>query len=286
MKSLPIKYQSPLGLLNNALEKGNVQHLRFHVSPPLSLFIEHYWYVSWDLRAGAGQRDDEDLSQKILTHPSVHVSMENQQARLYGVQSKVFVRRLSGQSQVLGIKFKPAGFYPYFNNSLHLLSNKIVDFSELNDNAFSEIVTQCSCQLAQTAAASPAIATLVQQLDRQLARAVPDVDDKLLSDMQRVEELIGVIKDTPRFKVADLCQQVNLSQRQAQRLCQKLVGVTPKWLVNRYRMHWIAEELKHGDTEWSRFVEHFGYSDQAHFINDFKKHIGNTPGDYVKALYV
>ena len=73
----------------------------------------------------------------------------------------------------------------------------------------------------------------------------------------------------------------NRPTRALQRLFGDYVGVSPKWVIKRYRLHEAVEQLAGGrPPEWSALAQNLGYFDQAHFIRDFKRLVGRTPADY------
>jgi AraC-like DNA-binding protein len=100
-----------------------------------------------------------------------------------------------------------------------------------------------------------------------------------------VSEIVyAVAKDSGILKVQDLVALYLLNTRTLQRLFAKYVGVSPKWVIQRYRLHEAAERLV-GPTPISQstLALSLGYSDQAHFIRDFKAIVGMSPAAYAKA---
>ena len=76
-----------------------------------------------------------------------------------------------------------------------------------------------------------------------------------------------------------------MSLRALQRLFNDAVGVGPKWVINRYRMHEAVARVQAGQpVSWAALAQDLGYFDQAHFIADFRKLVGRTPGDYAQAM--
>jgi AraC-like DNA-binding protein len=66
-----------------------------------------------------------------------------------------------------------------------------------------------------------------------------------------------------------------------QRLFREYVGVSPKWVLQRYRLHEAAARLAEGTPgTWAAVAADLGYSDQSHFIRDFTRAVGLTPGAY------
>jgi AraC-like DNA-binding protein len=74
-----------------------------------------------------------------------------------------------------------------------------------------------------------------------------------------------------------------LGMRTLQRLFSDEFGIGPKWVINRFRLHEALEQMQQGrDVRWSELALELGYSDQAHFIRDFKALVGRTPADYAR----
>jgi AraC-like DNA-binding protein len=84
--------------------------------------------------------------------------------------------------------------------------------------------------------------------------------------------------------VAELAARHGVSQRTLQRLFRDHVGVGPKWVLKRYRMHEAAERIAAGEADdLGRLALDLGYFDQAHFTRDFGAQIGRSPAAYARA---
>ena len=61
------------------------------------------------------------------------------------------------------------------------------------------------------------------------------------------------------------------------------VGVSPKWVIQRYRLQEAAERLAEGRaTSLETLALELGFFDQAHFCRDFKALVGRTPAEYAR----
>jgi AraC-like DNA-binding protein len=59
------------------------------------------------------------------------------------------------------------------------------------------------------------------------------------------------------------------------------VGVSPKWVLQRYRLQEAAERMASGEaTDPAELALDLGYFDQAHFGNDFRRYVGIPPAAY------
>ena len=83
--------------------------------------------------------------------------------------------------------------------------------------------------------------------------------------------------------VEQVVERWRFGKRTLQQLFNSYVGVGPKWVINRYRLHEAVERLQEGaNINFSELAMELGYFDQAHFIRDFRKLVGCTPAAYTR----
>jgi AraC-like DNA-binding protein len=94
--------------------------------------------------------------------------------------------------------------------------------------------------------------------------------------------LVSRITDDPGLRrVDELCAASGLSARTLQRLFADYVGVSPKWVMRRARLHEAAERADSGEpVDWAALAADLGYADQAHLTRDFTVTIGVPPSRY------
>lgn len=258
----------PRGILRPTFSQGQFEHHRQLPSAALAGLVEHYWHVRWDLRGLPPQQ------QATLPHPNVHLVVEQGQARIYGVHHGRFVRELAGLDQVFGIKFKAGGFYPFFRKPVAQLLNQSLD------------VTACfgadGAELKGQVLAAPNFEAMCATAEAILLRHLPSADAKVA----RVSILLErIAQDTAIVSVDDVQALSGLNKRGLQRLFQKYVGVGPKWVIQRYRLHEAIAQVQAGKTlGWTDLALELGYFDQAHFVRDFRQLVGMAPGEYEKSL--
>jgi AraC-like DNA-binding protein len=67
------------------------------------------------------------------------------------------------------------------------------------------------------------------------------------SDYDLVREVIAqMLADRTLIRVAELEQRIGIGRRTLQRLFARCVGVSPKWVLARYRMHDVLTALDDG----------------------------------------
>lgn len=81
-----------------------------------------------------------------------------------------------------------------------------------------------------------------------------------------------------RTRIAELSRRTAVSEKTLERLFLAHTGLSPKSFSSllRYQLLW-REVLSSPDFSALGAVEKFGYADQAHLLNDFRKYHGMTP---------
>jgi AraC-like DNA-binding protein len=94
-----------------------------------------------------------------------------------------------------------------------------------------------------------------------------------------------IADDRSISRVDQIVREFQIGLRQLQRLSSEYVGVSPKWVIQRYRLLDAAERVNAGTAvNWVGLALDLGYADQAHFIRDFKRLVGRSPAEYAKRL--
>ena len=238
---------------------------RFDPAPDLAALVDRYWTVRWDLR---GQPPHV---QETLSYPQVNLVIGTHQPGIFGATTKRFVATLEGDGWVIGTKFRPGGFRPFWRGSVSELTDRSVTIAE----AFGEPGAELDAAVHAAQASPERCIALVEAFLR--ARA-PEPDD----DVALATKVVALAESDPAMaRVTDLAERTGLTVRKLQRLFASYVGVSPRWVLRRFRVHEAAERVARGEVaDWSALACELGYFDQAHFIREFKAQTGRTPGEY------
>lgn len=263
------KTAPPRGVLKaTAADPRRFQHARYHASADLEPYVEHYWSVRWDLRGLAPERVE------TLPHPSVHMIFERPVGgRIAGVARGKFSRFLEGKGGAFSAKFRPGGFHPFAGVPISRFTDTVVPLRD--------VFGERGDALEQAVLAESADASRITIVEEFLRACRPAPDDHAA----RVAEIVyAVAGDRGILRVDDLVERYGMHPRTLQRLFAKYVGVSPKWVIQRYRLHEAAEQLASGAAiNQSALALDLGYTDQAHFVHDFKMVVGTSPAAYARA---
>ncbi len=99
---------------------------------------------------------------------------------------------------------------------------------------------------------------------------------------EQVANMVACITADPALRrVDELAAASGLTARSLQRLFADYVGVSPKWVMRRARLHEAAERADSGEqVDWAELAASLGYADQAHLTRDFTATIGIPPTRY------
>lgn len=265
----------PRGILRAPRADGLLEARRFVPSEALTPYVHHYWWIHWSLRS--------PFVGEALPHPAAQIRWTrthgHTRAVAQGVTSGALARTLSGTGETLGISFRPvmghvllgaAASAPYDPEHEVLLQ--------------SVLASAPSWEHAVAEARSPedGVARTEEWLTSSLGRPLAHLGH-LLSLRDLVER---VALDSSLVRVADLVHASGLDLRALQRAFRLYVGLSPKTVLQRYRLHEAAERLRSSaPPSLATLAASLGYADQAHFTRDFKRTIGRTPGAFARSVH-
>ncbi|MFF8471135.1 DUF6597 domain-containing transcriptional factor [Streptomyces griseus] len=247
-------------------------HVRFRRREPaaaLRPYLEHYWLIDWDLT--------EPYAAHVVPHPSVNLVFQRYEAgdgprersgyaEVAGVDPGLFARKLAGRGRVCGVQFRPGGFRPFAPG------RPVSAWTGLRSDAAAALrlpppvrgVLDPDDENARVTALDAFLLALEPRPDPQATLAMAVVD--------RVRTGRTVLR------VDRLARDAGLSARSLQRLFSAYVGVGPKWVILRYRIHEALERAGSDPAvDWARLAADLGYSDQAHLVRDFTATVGVPP---------
>jgi AraC-like DNA-binding protein len=252
------------GILNPAAEGQRFTLSRLAPSAAVSALVDRYWCVRWAFDAG-----DSYLTE-TLPYPCVNVVFERGATTVNGIFTRRWSRTLVGQGRVFGVKFQPGAFAAFYQRPIHQLTDRVLPIAEVFGSEGSELER----------------ALLAEQEDKQRARVferflmarLPAPD----AERERIRQVVDLALATPSLRrVDELARAAAIPKRTLQRLFRRYLGVTPKWMLCRFRIQEAAQRVVAGDAvDWAALAAALGYFDQAHFASDFKAQIGKTPSEY------
>ena len=265
---------STAGILRPEEFARHVELRRLPPAPDLAPWVENHWVLRWDLPAGTA------YPSQVLPHPTVNLTVERGVRRpeapaaavlVTGPVTRRFDVETTGRGWVWGVRFRPGGFAALAGVDATRLAERTLAAAALLPP---EVVAPLD-GLHDTGAPVEEDQARVEAALRPLA-GEPDPDHLLV-----VALVAEMLADPTLVRVAQLTERHGLSARRLQRLFARYVGVGPKWVLARHRMHDVVAALDAGhDGSLADLAAEHGWYDQAHFTRDFKALVGVTPARY------
>ncbi|MGH3661095.1 MAG: helix-turn-helix domain-containing protein [Micromonosporaceae bacterium] len=277
--------QDSRGILDPWLMRDRVRLVRYPASPALAGLIDRFWTVQWDLPPSETHR------QQVLTHPGANFSVGDPgaggdshhhggdraiEARLNGVARRLTTRVLAGQGWTVAAMARPGGLGAFVTRSASEFTDRVVPFQD----AISGIADPAALarEIGDQTDQEARVAVLASALERAvLPEHAPGA--QAVSEIAKVAETDRTVR-----RLSDLSARAGIGQRTLQRMFSRHAGVSPTWVLRRYRLLDAAEAARAGEpVPWAAVASDLGYADQAHLIRDFRDAIGQTPAAYAEA---
>lgn len=251
--------------------RGFSPSLRRYAAPAaLADVVRRFWVPVWSLAPG------EVSTQRVLQYPVCQVVIGHDGAQLVGPHSGLGAEELRDTGWVVGAMMQPAAGADLAGGPMTELTNQrrdLADVALLHAEAAARIREVMTPDPDEVAHQQEACALL----GAALAVLLPADDEGRL-----VNAIVDYVEGEREVRrVGQVCEKFGITERTLQRLTARRVGLSPKWLIQRRRLHDAAERLRTGDTvDLARVAAELGYSDQAHFTRDFRSVTGLTPGAF------
>ena len=244
---------------------------RFAPDPALADVVRRYWMPVWSLPPGAVS------VQRVLQYPVLQIVVADDCGELVGAATGLSTQDIEGTGWALGVMLQPAVGLVLAGGSVDRLTDRVVPLAEAEGidgvdlaRRVCEAVGDRPDDLAHQAAA-------VAVVEDALAALLP-VDD----EGRLVNAIVEHVEGDPEVqRVGQVCAKFAITERTLQRLTARRIGLSPKWLIQRRRLHEAAERLRETDRpDLARVAADLGYADQAHFGRDWRAVTGVTPGEF------
>lgn len=155
-------------------------------------------------------------------------------------------------------------------------TDRFVDVAEVLGGDGRQLTDRVRAAMAADPSSPAAHHAAMDAVAGALRRFLPiDADGELVN---RVAAFVESRSDVTR--VALVCAEFGLSERSLQRLASRRLGLTPKWMIQRRRLHEAVERLRSRTTPLAEVAAALGYADQPHVTRHFARVTGTTPGEF------
>ncbi|MGX2996596.1 AraC family transcriptional regulator [Streptomyces sp. JNUCC 64] len=274
---MPAPRHDTRGIVNAADLLSRVRFRRHEPAPALRPYLEHYWLIDWDL--------PRPYATHVVPHPSVNVVFQRYAdrepfAEVAGVGLDLFTQDLTSVGRVCGVQFRPGGFRPFAPWA------PVAEWTGRRLSLAAVFGPPAHARAPATVTVPDAVLAPDDDLERVAALDAfllglgpdgrgPEPDPQATLAMTLVDL---IRRDRTIRRVGDFARDQDLPVRTLQRLFAGYVGVGPKWVILRYRIHEALERAEdERAVDWAGLAADLGYADQAHLVRDFTATVGVPP---------
>jgi AraC-like DNA-binding protein len=193
----------------------------------------------------------------------------NPSAAVYGSLLEVNSVNLSKGHLYVGVRFASGLVPDFLNVSANELVNHNFNFLDIVPNA-EKFLEQMACNDNSTTKMA-----LIKQFLRR--KTTPRVSSQLTMPI-----INKICQEKGNVRVKDLEALTGFTTRTLQRAFLGDVGMSPKVFSRIVRCQSAAYRIKHDKISLSDLAFELGFSDQSHFLREFKRLVNATPLEYQK----
>lgn len=257
-----------------------MEYREYPPAPALAPCVDRLWTLVGDQPSpGEVQPILPDGRPELVIHfgdPFEAVSASGRPMRqpkvlLAGQLTGQLLLKPGGSVAVLGVRFHPFGAAAFLAGPQHHLAGRTIAVDEVS-GPLAGALRDVRAQTGDARAAVPLVqAALLGHLRPERADA-------------RVRHAAGVIaRRAGDVSIDDLAAMVNLTRRHLERRFLDAVGIGPKRLarITRFQRALRALESFEGPGGGAQTAAACGYSDQSHFIREFRQLAGCSPSEHL-----
>lgn len=236
--------------------RGSMPYRRDGIFPTASTDLKFNFGAPWHVRADFERAEASDCSQSWCM----------------GIWNQRHLVEWPDDTDFVGVSFKPGGAHAFLGVPLSELHNRVVPL----DAVWGHVAAEIRERLHEAATLGQRFALLEHLLLARLEErpAAARIVDHAAS---RIAARHGAVK------IADLCDELGVSQKHLITLFNRMVGCTPKELARLCRFqHVLACIDVTRPVRWTSQAHDSDYFDQSHFSRDFAAYTGLNPTAYLR----
>jgi len=273
------------GIVDPAAMMRYVDFDRYPPGEVLDGLVEWFWSVAWDMPAGTSHE------QLVLNHPAGNISigtlddtgvvLDPPQGRVYGVPSGLSRRLLTLEGWTVAARTSVGGLGVLLDRPAATATDRQIRLDEAIPGLDGGAVVGQVCDAGDNP-------TRVDRLRAALVAVVERRDGALVAEAREVAAVAALAERDPTVCRAEhLAATAGVSVRTLQRLFDAHVGMSPAFVIRRWRIIEATEAARQATAEgtgwrgWAAVAAELGYADQAHLSRDFRRHLGTSPSAYL-----
>jgi AraC-like DNA-binding protein len=250
-----------------------MEYSTFVPNPQLQHFVECYWIVEGS--DTVTQKIIPDGSSELVFHfgdrYKVHTEDTPETLQSFSIAAgqlnKPIFLTPTGNSGVLGVKFRPLGMWRLLGCNMDLLTNETFALRDVLDQQTEDLADM----IRSVATNQKRIGIVETFLLHRIKRKDPSAIEPLIGEIHQHQGQVSIRELSGKFKV---------SGRKIERLFLQQVGVPAKLYSRLVRFAHVYRLVQQPELTKAEATYLCGYFDQAHFNKEFREFTGENPESY------
>jgi len=191
---------------------------------------------------------------------------------LWGQILQPLTFKISGQSEIFGIRFSPASAAFLLKEEINQFNDQVLDLANVLGNSIKEL----HAKLQDAKSVSERVCLADNYLMKKFT-----AHSKTLNRIDLVQQVMNELTHKDFFdNINNVAARYGMSSRYLQKIFLHYTGLTPKLYsrINRFQNSLIL--LGKGNQSLTAIAYESGYFDQSHFIHEFKSFTGSAPSGF------
>lgn len=185
------------------------------------------------------------------------------------------ISEINGVLGQVGVVLYPTALYYLFHQGGENFTNRWKELVGVSPLPASELIED----LSKNHSVENRVALILDYLETLAEKRLPPIEWLDAS-------LIKIFNENGKISQEDLIEGSGVSSRHYRRIFKQVIGTSPKYFCKVIQLNTVFELLNGSSTvKLHHLALDCGYYDQAHFINDFNRVIGNSPEQFLNGTH-
>ena len=190
---------------------------------------------------------------------------------LWGQIIKPLPIKSLGKNMMFGVRFYPYAAGSFFNENIEEFNNQVTDYTAIEKSAAS---------LHQRLFDKQSLPQRVEILEDYLWNRL-SLPEKRKSKIALVHNIMQELRRDDFFdNIENVAERYGITSRYLQKVFLQYTGLTPKLYSKIHRFQNSLNLVIKSEAPLTTIAYNCGYSDQSHFIREFKTFTGTTPSGF------
>ena len=213
----------------------------------------------------------DGMLRHTFDNESLEPNADFSKAWVSGVHQRYLSISAHDDSEMFVIQFKSFGAFPFLHVPMVEIADRVVEGGSVLNGELLDLRDELK-----------ALASTEEKFQLAMDWLRSRYDEKL-APPRGIVDIVGKLQSSPAAKLREIAQGYTGTQKHLISQFRKYVGLTPKQYQRVLRFNDVFTQMQQDHVlRWTDIAHRCGFSDQSHFIKEFKTFSGFNPETFVQ----